>query len=54
MSIQSHIAELARRHQALDKEIEACKTQHGAEDTKLTELKRKKLLLKDEMAKLRH
>ena len=54
MSLQSHIAELARRHQAIDKEIASCKTAPGFEPAKLTELKRKKLQLKDEMTKLRH
>ncbi len=54
MSLQSHIAELTRRHQAIEKEIAACKASPGTESLKLAELKRKKLQLKDEMAKLRH
>ena len=52
MSLNSHIAELQRRHDALKKEIER-ETHHPAtSETRLAELKRKKLLLKDEIVKL--
>jgi hypothetical protein len=54
MSIQSHIAELTRRHQALEKEIQVVKSCPSIDDLRLAELKRKKLLLKDEIEKLRH
>ena len=54
MSLQSHIAELSRRHQALEKELANVKAHPGAEPLKLSELKRKKLLLKDELQKLAH
>ena len=54
MSLQGHIAELSRRHQSIDKQIEAEKAHPGCDPVKLSELKRKKLVLKDEMAKLRH
>ena len=52
MSLNSHIAELQRRHEILKKEIE--KETHFAafDELKLAELKRKKLLLKDEIKKL--
>ena len=52
MSLNSHIAELQRRHEILKKEIE--KEVHFAafDELKLAELKRKKLLLKDEINKL--
>ena len=53
MSLQAHLAELERRHQALEREIEAERVHPGADDLKLLELKRKKLLLKDEIEKLR-
>jgi hypothetical protein len=54
MSLQSHVSELVRRHRTLEKQIEAEKS-HAAHDTlKLVELKRKKLQLKDEMARLQH
>ena len=54
MSLQGHIAELSRRHQLIDKQIEAEKTHPASDPVKLTELKRRKLVLKDEMVKLRH
>ena len=54
MSLQGHIVELQRRHEALEKEIEKERTHHGTDEKKLLELKRKKLQLKDEISKLRH
>lgn len=52
MSLNSHIVELQRRHEALKREIEK-EVQHPAtSELKLAELKRKKLLLKDEITKL--
>ena len=54
MSLQSHIAELSRRHQALEKEIQVAKAQSSADDLHLVELKRRKLHLKDAIERLRH
>jgi hypothetical protein len=53
MSLQSHLAELERRHLTLQREIEKEKLHPSADELKLHELKRKKLLLKDEITKLR-
>ncbi len=53
MSLQNHLTELERRHQVLDREIEAEIVHPATSDLKVTELKRKKLLLKDEIEKLR-
>ena len=54
MSLQSHVTELARRHRTLEKQIETEKA-HAAHDAmKIVELKRRKLQLKDEMARLQH
>ena len=53
MSFQNHLVELERRHRALEKEIESTKLNPSADHDKVAELKRKKLLLKDEIAKLR-
>jgi hypothetical protein len=53
MSLQGHIVELQRRHEALEKEIEKEKVHPNADETKIIELKRKKLLIKDELAKLK-
>ena len=53
MSIQAHLAELERRHQALDEEINEALAHPSADDLKVTELKRRKLQLKDEIERLR-
>ncbi len=53
MSLQNHLVELERRHQTLEKQIETEKVHPGASDLRVAELKRKKLLLKDEIRKLR-
>ena len=53
MSLQNHLNELERRHNALGREIEKELVHPSSDEIKLTELKRRKLLLKDEIAKLR-
>jgi hypothetical protein len=53
MAIQAHLAELERRHQALEEEISEALAHPSADDLKVTELKRRKLQLKDEIARLR-
>ncbi len=52
MSIAS-LAELEEQHQALDHEIEEAR-QRRADDLKVAELKRRKLHVKDEIARLKH
>jgi hypothetical protein len=52
MAIQMHLAELERRHQALDQEIYEAQMHPAADDLKIAELKRRKLLVKDEIARL--
>ena len=54
MSIDSHLSELVRRHQALEEAILAEESHPASDDTKVHELKRRKLQLKDEIARLRH
>jgi len=53
MAIQAHLAELEKRHQALENEINEALTHPSTDDLKVAELKRRKLLLKDEIARLR-
>jgi len=53
MSLQSHLAELEKKHQALEAEIDECLTHPAMDDLKIVELKRKKLLVKDEIERLR-
>ena len=53
MSLLSHLAELERRHQAIEKEIETELLHPSTDNLKLREMKRKKLFLKDEIQKLK-
>jgi hypothetical protein len=53
MAIQAHLAELEKKHRALEDEINEALTHPSADDLKLVELKRKKLQLKDEITRLR-
>lgn len=51
MSIDAHLAELERRHQALDREIQEARRQPSFNDLDMVKLKRRKLHLKDEMSR---
>ena len=53
MSMQSHLAELERRHRTLETEIERETLRPAADEAHLHELKKKKLRLKDEITKLK-
>jgi hypothetical protein len=53
MAVQNHLTELERKHQALEQEIQDCLAHPGADDMRLAELKRRKLQLKDEIARLK-
>ena len=53
MSIDSHLSELVRRHQAIEEAILAETSHPASDDIKVHELKRKKLQLKDEIEKCR-
>jgi len=53
MAIESHLAELERRHQALEQEISEAQTHPATDGLKVAELKRRKLHVKDEIARLR-
>ena len=53
MGIQSHLAELERRHRALEDEINDAIAHPSTDDLKIAELKRRKLQVKDELARLR-
>ena len=52
MSIQSHLAELERKHQALENELSDALAHPSVDDTTIAELKRRKLQVKDEIARL--
>ena len=53
MTIQAHLAELERKHRALEDEIAEAMTHPSTDDLKIAELKRRKLLVKDEIQRMR-
>ena len=53
MALESHVAELERRHQALEKQIEDATHHPGIDTLTLADLKKRKLLLKDEISRLK-
>ncbi len=53
MTLQNHLAELERKHDALEREIQEAALHPAIDDTKVAELKRRKLHLKDELSRLR-
>jgi hypothetical protein len=54
MSLQSHLAELEKKHQALEEQINDCLVHPATDDLKVVELKRRKLHVKDEIERIRH
>jgi hypothetical protein len=53
MAMESHLAELERRHQALEKEIEDALNHPGTDNLTVADLKKRKLQLKDEISRLK-
>jgi hypothetical protein len=51
MSIQTHRATLERRHQALEQDICEAQVLPSRDNLKIAELKRRKLLVKDQIAR---
>ena len=54
MTTKADLAELERRHKALEDEIAEALAHSSTDDFKIAELKRRKLMLKDEIERLRH
>ncbi|WP_375463227.1 YdcH family protein [uncultured Methylobacterium sp.] len=52
MSLQTHLSQLARKHEALEREIHEAILRPAEDDLHIAELKRRKLLLKDEISRL--
>ncbi len=52
MSVSSHLDELRRKHAVLEQKIETELRSPGSDDLQITELKREKLRLKDEISRL--
>ena len=53
MTIQAHLTELERRHQKLEDEIAEAMAHPSVDGLKIAELKRLKLQVKDEIARLK-
>jgi hypothetical protein len=53
MTADTHLAELERRHHALEIEIEDALNHPSTDSLALSELKRRKLLLKEKIEKLK-
>ncbi|MBI1260957.1 MAG: DUF465 domain-containing protein [Rhizobiales bacterium] len=49
MALESHIAELRERHQALEQEVERERLHPSSDDLHIAELKKQKLHLKEEI-----
>jgi hypothetical protein len=53
MTVESHLAALEKRREALKKEIEQYEARPSIDQTKIAGLKRQKLQIKDEIQRLR-
>ena len=54
MSLQSHLAELERKHRALEDELSDALAHPSTDDLTIAKLKRRKLQVKDEISRLKH
>ena len=54
MALQMDVTELERKHQALEREIQDEMAHPSTDSLRVAELKRRKLQLKDEIAKMKH
>jgi hypothetical protein len=54
MALEAHLAELERRHQALEQEINDALAHPSSDEMKIAELKRRKLQVKDEIVRLQN
>ena len=54
MTIKPHLADLERQHKALEQEIAEAIAHSSTDDLKIAELKRRKLIVKDEIERVRH
>ena len=54
MTVKEHLADLERQHTALEHEIAEALAHSSTDDLKIAELKRRKLILKDEIERVRH
>jgi hypothetical protein len=52
MSLSSHLTELRKKHQHLSEQVEVEQRRPGTDDLRLSELKKQKLRLKEEIQRL--
>ena len=54
MTLSSHLQELRKKHESLSEQVEDLQKSPGFDDIALTELKKQKLRLKEEIHRLSH
>ena len=52
MSVSAHLEELKRKHDALSEKVETTQRSPGSTDMEIADLKKQKLKLKEEIARL--
>jgi len=52
MTLAAHLAELSEKHRMLEQRIQEELARPGSDDLQITKLKKEKLRIRDEMAKL--
>ena len=53
MAIQAHLVELERKHKILENELHEALVHLSTDDLRIVELKRRKLMVKDEIERLK-
>lgn len=53
MAIEAHLVELERKHRLLETELHEALVHLSTDDARIVELKRRKLLVKDQIERLR-
>ena len=54
MAIQAHLVELERKHKVLENELHDALVHLSTDDLRIVELKRRKLMVKDQIERLKH
>ena len=54
MAIQAHLVELERKHKSLENELHDALIHLSTDDLRIAELKRRKLMVKDQIERLKH
>ncbi|MEL6518425.1 MAG: DUF465 domain-containing protein [Pseudomonadota bacterium] len=52
MTLSSHLQELRKKHQTLSEQVEEAQRSPATDDTQITDLKKQKLRLKEQIARL--